>query len=73
MTDESRSYHVSIGPLSGEDGGGFVARVPDLPGCIADGETPVEALDNAYDAITCWIEAAREQGRPVPPPSRIAA
>lgn len=73
MTDQVRAYHVNIGPLSEQDGGGFVARVPDLPGCLADGETPAEALENAYDAIACWIEAAREQGRPVPPPSRMAA
>jgi len=73
VTDEARTYLVNIGPLSNKDGGGFVARVPDLPGCIADGDTPQQALDNAYDAIACWIEGARELGRPVPPPSRIAA
>ena len=73
MTPSLRSYCVSVGPLSLEEGGGFVARVPDLPGCMSDGETPAEALENAYDAIACWIDAARELGRPVPPPSRIAA
>jgi antitoxin HicB len=73
VTDEARSYLINIGPLADADGGGFVARVPDLPGCIADGATPQEALESAYDAIACWIEAARELGRPVPPPSKIAA
>lgn len=73
MTDRARAYFVSIGPLSEQDGGGFVARVPDLPGCLADGDTPEDALANAYDAIACWIEAANEEGRPVPPPSRKAA
>lgn len=73
MNAQARAYFVSVGPLSEEDGGGFVARVPDLPGCLSDGETPEEALINAYDAIACWIEAARDQGRPVPPPSRRAA
>jgi hypothetical protein len=35
--------------------GGFVAAVPELPGCMSDGAQ--EALENAYDAIGCWIEA----------------
>lgn len=62
-------YRVMVGPLPAEEGGGFVARVPDLPGCLADGETPAEALANAYDAIACWIEAALENGRDVPAPT----
>ena len=73
MTDQIRRYSVNIGPLSPEDGGGFVARVPDLPGCMSDGESPEEALENVYDAIACWIEAAQELGRPIPPPSKLAA
>lgn len=43
-----------------------MATVPDLPGCMSDGETPQEALANVYDAIGCWIEGAEEMGRPVP-------
>ena len=66
-------YEVDIRPLGEEDGGGFVAIVPDLPGCRSDGETPHEALTNAYDAIACWIEAAQELGRSVPSPRRAAA
>ncbi len=66
-------YEVDIMPLSPEDGGGFAAVVPELPGCRSDGDTPQEALTNAYDAINCWIEAAAEMGRPVPHPQRIAA
>ena len=66
-------YEVDIRPLSEEDGGGFTAVVPDLPGCRSDGETPHEALTNAYDAIGCWIEAAAELGRAVPTPRRAAA
>jgi predicted RNase H-like HicB family nuclease len=68
-----QDYEVDIRPLAAEDGGGFVAVVPDLPGCRSDGETPHEALTNAYDAITCWIEAAQELGRPLPAPRRAAA
>jgi predicted RNase H-like HicB family nuclease len=68
-----QDYEVDIFPLSAEDGGGFAAVVPELPGCRSDGDTPQEALDNAYDAIACWIEAAREMGRVVPAPRRLAA
>ena len=42
---------VVITPLTAEDGGGFAATVPDLPGCMSDGETPEEALGNVRDAI----------------------
>lgn len=62
-------YPVLIEPLSEDDGGGFLATVPDLPGCMSDGETPEEALINVRDAIMCWMEAAEELGRGVPPPS----
>ena len=63
-------YSVVVEPLPMEDGGGFIATVPDLPGCMSDGETPEEALGNVRDAIAAWIEAARELGRLVPRPSR---
>lgn len=66
-------YEVDILPLSETDGGGFTAIVPELPGCRSDGDTPQEALDNIYDAIGCWIEAAQEMGRAVPQPRRAAA
>ena len=63
-------YPVTIQPLSAEHGGGFVALVRDLPGCMSDGATPEEALANVEDAIACWIEAARDLGRPIPAPTR---
>lgn len=50
------AYEIHIRPLSEEDGGGFLAEVPELPGCMSDGETPQEALENVFDAIRCWIE-----------------
>ena len=49
-------YRIVIEPLPPEDGGGFVAYVPDLPGCMSDGETREEAAHNISDAIECWIE-----------------
>jgi len=66
-------YPVLISPLSAEDGGGFLATVPDLPGCMSDGETPEEAVTNVQDAIAAWIEGARELGREIPSPSRQLA
>ena len=62
-------YPLVVEPLAPADGGGFVAIVPDLPGCMSDGATPEEAVVNVQDAIAVWIEAAGELGRPVPPPS----
>ncbi len=64
------SYPVVVEPLTPEEGGGFVATVPDLPGCMSDGATPEEALANVQDAIQTWIEAARDLGHEVPHPSR---
>lgn len=68
-----QDYEVTIRPLSADEGGGFLATVPELPGCKSDGESPQQALDNAYDAIVCWVEAAEEMGRSVPSPKRAAA
>jgi antitoxin HicB len=65
---EHPRYKIVIEPLSDEDGGGFLATVPDLPGCMSDGETEFEAIQNLRDAIACWIEAADESGRPIPAP-----
>jgi predicted RNase H-like HicB family nuclease len=47
---------------------GFIAEVPELPGCAADGETHQKALANVEAVIQEWIETARELGRPIPEP-----
>jgi predicted RNase H-like HicB family nuclease len=46
----------------------FIAEVPELPGCIADGATQQAALEQAQIVAREWIEAARALGRPVPEP-----
>lgn len=46
----------------------FIVEVPELSGCMADGETAAEALENAEKIIDEWIEAAKEIGRTVPEP-----
>lgn len=48
--------------------GAFLAEVPELPGCMADGATYQEALANAEAVIREWIETARDLGRPIPEP-----
>ena len=46
----------------------FIAEVPELAGCAADGATRQEALANAEAVIAEWLETARELGRPIPDP-----
>jgi antitoxin HicB len=65
---QNDKYSVLVRPLSAEDGGGWLASVPDLPGCMSDGETMQEAIENVTDAIQSWKEAAQELGRAVPAP-----
>lgn len=46
----------------------FIVEVPELPGCMADGETYEEAVKSAKLVIEEWVETARELGRPIPEP-----
>ena len=46
----------------------YIAEVPELAGCMADGKTYFEALENAETIINEWIETARSLGREVPEP-----
>jgi predicted RNase H-like HicB family nuclease len=46
----------------------FIAEVPELPGCAADGKSHREALANVEVVIQEWIETAKQVGRPVPVP-----
>jgi predicted RNase H-like HicB family nuclease len=51
-----------------EEDQSFIAEVPELPGCMADGVSYQEALSNAEKIIKEWIETATELGRPIPKP-----
>ena len=53
-------YAIRIEPLPGHEGGGFLVTVPDLPGCMADGETVQQAIAEARDAFKAWAMAERE-------------
>jgi predicted RNase H-like HicB family nuclease len=66
MKDEALKYEVII--YWSEADAAFIAEVPELPGCAADGRTQREALENAQTVAREWIETARELGRPVPEP-----
>lgn len=63
-----QGYLVEIRPLSDKEGGGLLALFPDLPGCMADGESVESALVAAYDAATSWLATAREFGESIPEP-----
>ena len=51
-----------------EEDQAFIVEVPELPGCMADGETYEQAVTNAKIVIGQWIETARELGKPIPEP-----
>jgi predicted RNase H-like HicB family nuclease len=51
-----------------EEDQAFIAEVPELPGCAADGETYQEALQNVEIIMQEWIETAKDLGRPIPEP-----
>lgn len=63
------SYPFTIRPLLAEDGGGFAIEYPDLPGCISDGETHEEALENGADAVKAYLLSCVKHGDPIPRPS----
>ena len=67
---DSPRFAITIEPLSEADGGGSLATVPDLPGCVSDGATDVETLHNVHGAIEAWIEQAVAMGRAIPKPTR---
>jgi predicted RNase H-like HicB family nuclease len=58
------TYTVVLEP--DEEGRGYTVRVPALPGCITEGRSREEALANAREAITGFIEALEKAGEPVP-------
>lgn len=49
-----------------DEDGVFIVDVPELPGCMAHGDTHEQALQAANDAVELWVETAREEGRVIP-------
>jgi predicted RNase H-like HicB family nuclease len=64
----SDDYRYEIIMYWSEEDQAFIAEVPELPGCAADGTTYQEALANVQVIITEWLETAKELGRPIPQP-----
>lgn len=62
MTD----HHINV--FHSEEDGGYIAEVPDLPGCSAFGPTPEQAVAEVVVAKQAWIDAAAAEGRPIPKP-----
>jgi antitoxin HicB len=60
-----RSYSIILDPAAE---GGYVVRVPRLPGCVTEGDTLEEALANAKEAVTAYLLSMREDGEELPPP-----
>ncbi len=58
-------YAIVIEPLSEQDGGGWLATIPALPGCIGDGETQAEAVADVLMAMVECKHAAKQAGREV--------
>ena len=61
-----KDYHINI--FFSEADEGYVADIPDLPGCSAFGKSPAEALEQVEIAKEAWLEAAKAEGKPIPQP-----
>ncbi len=59
-------YHINI--FYSEEDSGYIADIPDLEACSAFGNTPEAALAEVEQAKQAWLEAARQAGKPIPPP-----
>jgi antitoxin HicB len=66
--DEQFKYPFEISHLSDEEGGGYLISFPDLPGCISDGDSIEEAINNGIDAMNSWLETAQEFNDPISEP-----
>jgi antitoxin HicB len=66
-------YRITIRPLSKDEGGGFLVEYPEIPGCMSDGETVEEAIENGREALRDCLKAFGELGRKIPKPGVEAA
>ena len=61
-----KDYHINI--FYSEEDQGYIADIPDLVACSAFGDTPEEALRELSLAKDAWLDVARAEGKPIPPP-----
>lgn len=62
---ETMKYRVTIAQ---DEDGMFVAEAPSLPGCITQGSTRSEALENIREAVQAYVESLKKHNEPIPPP-----
>lgn len=67
------AYPCTTAPLPSEEGGGFVARFPDIPGCLGVGDTPEEAIADGRQALFACIDALKAADRIPPEPGSAKA
>jgi predicted RNase H-like HicB family nuclease len=61
-----KDYHINI--FWSDEDDGYVADVPDIEACSAFGRTPAETLAEVERAREAWLDVARAEGKPIPPP-----
>lgn len=61
-------YPIDLSPIPEDEGGGYMVTFPDLPGCIADGDTVEDAVAEARDAFEAWTAAEWEDKGSLPTP-----
>lgn len=72
MPRTKNEYPVLLRRLSQAEGGGYLAEYPDLPGCMADGQTPEEALTESRDALRSYLASVKKHGDKLPTPTESA-
>ena len=65
------SYRLTVRKLSREEGGGYLAEYPDIPGCMSDGETIEEAVAKGREALRDCLAVFRETGREILKPAAV--
>ena len=71
MAEKNLEYYMSLPyeeRVIPSPEGGYVATIPDLPGCITQGDTQLEVLEMIEDAKVCWLEAALDLGQSIDEP-----
>jgi predicted RNase H-like HicB family nuclease len=71
MSDDDRPSYLIV--IERADDGGYGAWAPDLPGCVALGDTIEDAEQHMREAIAFHLDGLREQGQAVPAPTAVAA
>lgn len=74
MTNKTIEYYMKLPYrviLHPSPEGGYAVSIPDLPGCISQGETAEEAMANIGDAKKCWLESALEDNIEIPEPTAM--